>query len=77
VLDAADDLVLTVRPAAAARLAALLHRHGAQATVLAAPGKVSYRVDLGGRPAEELPWVRDLVGAVRGLGDQVIAVRVP
>jgi len=77
VLDAADDLVLTVRPAAAARLAALLHRHGAQATVLAAPGKVSYRVDLAGRPGEELPWVRDLVGDVRGLGDQVIVVRVP
>jgi hypothetical protein len=55
----------------------LLQRRGVQATVLAAPGKVSYRVDLGGRAAEELPGVRDLVGDVRGLGDQVVAVRVP
>jgi hypothetical protein len=77
VLGATDDLVLTVRPVAADRLAALLQRHGARATVLTAPGKVSYRVDLGGKSAEELPWVRALVGDVRALGDQVVAVRVP
>ena len=77
VLDTANDLVLTVRPDAADTLAALLQRYRATASVVQAPGKVSYRVDLGGASAEELPWARDLVGAVHALGDGVIAVRVP
>jgi len=77
VLDAADDLVLTVRPGAEGRLTALLGRYGADASVVRAAGKVSYRIDLGEKSAEDLPWVRDLVGNVRGLGDQVVAVRVP
>lgn len=77
VLDAADDLVLTVRPGAADRLTALLGLYGADASVVRAAGKVSYRIDLGESSAEDLPWVRNLVGNLRGLGDQVIAVRVP
>jgi len=77
VLDATDDLVLSVRPAAAGRLAALLQRYGVDASVVRAAGKVSYRIDVGGKSAEDLPWLRDLVADVHGLGDQVVAVRVP
>jgi hypothetical protein len=77
VLDSANDLVLTVRPDAADSVAALLQRYGVSAAVVPGPGRVSYRVDLGGAAAEELPWVNDLVGDVHRLGDRVIAVRVP
>jgi hypothetical protein len=77
VLDATDDLVLTVRSGAADRLTALLRRYAADASVVRGPGKVSYRVDLGEKSAEELPWVRALIADVRRLGDQVVAVRAP
>ncbi len=77
VLDTANDLVLTVRTDAADTVAALLQRYGATASVVRAPDRVSYRVDLGGASAEELPWVTDLVGAVQALGDRVVAVRAP
>jgi hypothetical protein len=76
-LDAADDLVVTVRPTAAASVAALLQRYALPATVVTGPDTVSYRVDVGGRAADELPWAHDLVTAVHGLGDQVLTFRLP
>ncbi|MGH8870113.1 MAG: hypothetical protein ACRDYU_19260 [Actinomycetes bacterium] len=75
--DLADDLVVSVRPGAAPRVAALLSDRGATPDVARTPGKVTFRVDLGGRTAESHPWARDLVGDLTRLGEQVVAVRLP
>lgn len=75
--DLADDLVVSVRPGASSRVAALLAERGAEPGVSRSPGKVTYRVDLGGRTAEEHPWARAVVRDLAGLRDRVVAVRLP
>jgi hypothetical protein len=74
---AAGRLVLSVRPGAEARVQALLDERGAAAEVVRSPGVVSFRVDLGGRSADEHPWAADLAADVAALGRQVVAVRLP
>ncbi len=69
--------MLTVRARAAGRVEALLTAQDAQAQVVRSPGRVSFRVDLGGATADEHPWAASLARDVASLGDEVVAVRVP
>ncbi len=73
----ADALVVTVRPEAAGRALAVLAGHAAAVAVVRSPGAVSLRVDLGGRSADQVPWVRAAVQDVASLGSDVLAVRLP
>jgi hypothetical protein len=72
-----DRMVLSVRPAAADRVQALIDRYDADADVTRSAGRVSFRVDLGGLTAEQHPWAVPLADDVAALGDQVLAVRLP
>ncbi len=72
-----DRMVLTVRPAAADRVAALLADHRADVRVTRTPGRTSFRVDLGGSTADEHPWAATVAQEVSALGDAVVAVRLP
>ncbi|HYN28613.1 MAG TPA: M14 family zinc carboxypeptidase [Dermatophilaceae bacterium] len=76
-VEASGRMVLSVRPGAAGRVEALLRARGAQSDVVRSPGVVSYRVDLGGRTADEHPWASDLAAEVAALGSAVVAVRLP
>ena len=74
--DLSGDLLVTVRPALADRAGALLSSHGLAATRSAAAGGVRLRV-AGFGSSDGNPVTRDLVRALRGLGDGVLAVRLP
>ncbi|GAA4412944.1 hypothetical protein GCM10023168_35360 [Fodinibacter luteus] len=74
---ASDRMVISVRPGAAARVQALLDARGASADVVRSPGVVSFRVDLGGKTADEHPWAQDLAADAVALGRQVVAIRLP
>ena len=77
VATASDRMVISVRPGAASRVQALLDARGASADVVRSPGVVSFRVDLGGRTADEHPWAQDLAADAAALGRQVVAIRLP
>ena len=72
-----DRLVLTVRPDAAEHVQALLAERRVDVDVVRSAGRVSFRVDLGGRTADEHPWAATVADEVAALGDAVVAVRVP
>lgn len=74
---ASDRLVISVRPGAASRVQALLDDRGASADVVRSPGVVSFRIDLGGKTADEHPWAQDLAADAAALGRQVVAIRLP
>ena len=74
---AGDRLVLSVRPGAADRVQALLAARDADVDVVRSAGRVSFRVDLGGRAADQHPWAATLAGDVAALGDEVVAIRLP
>ncbi len=78
---ASDRMVLSVRADAADDVRGLLARYGAEADVVRAGGEVSFRVDLGGRSAEQHPWARLLADDVAALDDHapnlVVAIRLP
>ncbi len=62
---------------AAAAVRSLLAERGASAEVVRTPGRVSFRVDLGGMAADEHPWARSLADDVAGLGNRVVAIALP
>ncbi len=72
-----DRLVISVRPGAADRVQALLDARAASAQVVRSPGVVSFRVDLGGQPADQHPWAQQLALDAAALGRQVVAIRLP
>jgi hypothetical protein len=74
---ATDRLVLTVQRGAAPEVRALLARYGAEAETVTSSGRTSFRVDLGGLSSDEHPWARSLADAAAGLGEQVVAIRLP
>lgn len=74
---ASDRMVISVRPGAASRVQALLDARGASVDVVRSPGVVSFRVDLGGKTADEHPWAQDLAADAAALGRQVVAIRLP
>jgi hypothetical protein len=74
---ASDRMVLSVRAGAADEVRGLLAGYGARADVVRAGNRVGFRVDLGGRPADEHPWARDLADDVAALDDRVVAIRLP
>jgi hypothetical protein len=77
VAPASDRLVLTVRSSAADEVRAASRQQGAKANTVTGEGKVSFRVDLGGRDADDHPWATELADDVAGLGDEVVAIRLP
>jgi hypothetical protein len=74
--DLSGDLLVTVRPGLADRTGSLLSSRGLVATRSAAAGGVRLRV-AGFGSSDGNPVTRDLVRALRGLGDGVVAVRLP
>ncbi|TQM65081.1 M14 family zinc carboxypeptidase [Humibacillus xanthopallidus] len=76
-VSASDRMVISVRPGAADRVQALLAARGASADVVRSPGVVSFRVDLGGRTADEHPWAQEVALDAAKLGPQVVAIRLP
>ena len=72
-----DRLVLSVRPGAAEQVRALLAERRAEVDVIRSAGQVSFRVDVGGRSADQHPWAATVADDVAALGDQVVAIRLP
>jgi hypothetical protein len=72
-----DRMVLTVERAAAADVRALLAERDATVETVRSPGRMSFRVDLGGLSADEHPWARSLADDVAQLGDEVVAISLP
>lgn len=72
-----DRMVVTVESSAVRKVRALLKEYGAAAQTVSSDGRVSFRVDLGGRSADEHPWARSLADDVASLGDAVVAIRLP
>ncbi len=74
--DLSGDLLVSVRPAMAERARGVLASHGLIASSSRYPGTVRLRV-AGFGPAEDSPVARRLVADLAGLGEGVVAVRLP
>ncbi|HET6562392.1 MAG TPA: M14 family zinc carboxypeptidase [Marmoricola sp.] len=70
-------MVLSVKTGAANQVRALLAERDASAVAVRTPGRVSFRVDLGGMAGDQHPWARSLADDVAKLGDQVVAITLP
>jgi hypothetical protein len=74
--DLGDALLVTVRPSLADRTGRLLSAYGLTSTRSTVGGGVRFRV-AGFGSTDRNPVSRDLAAALRGLGDGVVAVRLP